>query len=162
MPATPSGGSPDARQSYSQEVAAYSADADDAEYDRRIALAFHARELRQIDDLIDERQKYAARIYKLVVWWLIVLGLFVLASGVNYITLDVKVMLALIGGTTANVLGIFIVVANFFFPKKSGLVTRNEVAKKELIKSRKKSLPTRSKKKSKASATAKDPSSETK
>lgn len=44
---------------------------------------------------------------------------FLLLDGLNfdYFKLNSDVMLALIGGTTVNVLGVFTIVANFLFPK---------------------------------------------
>lgn len=63
---------------------------------------------------IKERKKYANRIYGLVVVWLI---------GVAYLLIrfdsrvDSAVLIALLSGTTVNVLGVFVVVAKYLFPQ---------------------------------------------
>jgi hypothetical protein len=76
------------------------------------------RELSQIDDIVKERKSYAHKIYCLVVGWLAAVGALLLFSGWNAggFFLDSKVLLALIGGTTINVLGIFAIVTKFLFP----------------------------------------------
>jgi hypothetical protein len=71
---------------------------------------------------IEERKKYAGRIFSLLSLWLI--GLFVLLllqgflSHLHYFSLPDAVLLATIGGTTLNVIGIFIVVARYLFPRR--------------------------------------------
>jgi hypothetical protein len=71
---------------------------------------------------IEERKKYAGRIFCLLSLWLI--GLFVLLllqgflSPLHYFFLSEAVLLATIGGTTLNVIGIFIVVARYLFPRR--------------------------------------------
>lgn len=106
---------------YAKELAAYGQfdDQDDEAYERRVRHAFLARELRQIDDIVASRKSYANKIFFLVVGWLVALGLVVLLAGwrLGGFELDSKVLLALIGGTTLNVLGIFTIVTNFLFPK---------------------------------------------
>lgn len=115
-------GEPDSGTSlYAKELAAYSQfdDQDDEAYERRVRHAFLARELRQIDDIVASRKSYANKIFLLVVGWLVVLGVIVLLAGwrPGDFQLDTKVLLALIGGTTLNVLGIFTIVTNFLFPR---------------------------------------------
>lgn len=73
----------------------------------------------------DERKKYTGKIFKLEVGWLTAVGLLVAMSGLKLdITLPIlrvswgisdAVVIALIGGTTANVLGLFIIVARYLF-----------------------------------------------
>jgi hypothetical protein len=69
-----------------------------------------------------ERKKYAGRIFCLLAIWLIGIFLLLLLQGFlsphNWFNLDDKVIIAAIGGTTLNVIGIFIVVARYLFPQK--------------------------------------------
>lgn len=114
---------PDDKQAelYSAELEAYSSadEVDDQAYARRERLAFLVRELKQIDEIVKSRKEYANKIFLLVVWWLVCLGAMLLLAGFKCFgfSLDTKVLLTLIGGTTLNVLGIFTIVANFLFPK---------------------------------------------
>ena len=77
----------------------------------------------ELDDLasnIEHRRRYASRIFVfLSVWMAMVFGV-ILADGWSLWGLDIseKVLLTLIGGTTLNIIGIFAIVANYFFPKK--------------------------------------------
>ncbi len=70
-----------------------------------------------------ERKSYARYIFVLICVWL--LGMFILLliqgflSPHQWFALSDAVILAAIGGTTINVLGIFIVVVNYLFPRKS-------------------------------------------
>lgn len=71
---------------------------------------------------ITERKKYTGRIFWLIVGWLIAVLVILLLQGFYkiwkvYFLLSDNVILALIGGTTANVLGIFIIVTKYLFPK---------------------------------------------
>lgn len=64
-----------------------------------------------------ERKRYADRIYNLVRWWLLFIGGILLLQGMSdEFHLPQSVLIALIGGTTANVLGIFYFVAEYLFP----------------------------------------------
>lgn len=66
---------------------------------------------------ISERQSYASRIYWVIIGWLAAMfGVVVLEGfGVGGFDLADSVLLTLIGGTTANVLGIFVLVARYLF-----------------------------------------------
>ncbi len=91
----------------------------DEEHESKIRRRFQVKQLEQFEEIIQSRKDYASKIFKLVVWWLIGLGVVVLLSGwkIEGFALDRAVLLALIGGTTLNVLGIFTIVTNFLFPK---------------------------------------------
>lgn len=126
-----------AKDLYLQEVESYASvdDKDDDAYERKITRAFHSRELKQIDEIIESRKAYANKIFKLVVFWLIGVVAVILLSGFGPFgfLLDDKVLLALIGGTTLNVLGIFTIVANFLFPKNGHSIlsrAQSEIAEK--------------------------------
>jgi hypothetical protein len=70
---------------------------------------------------INARRKFARRIFHLIIWWLVAIFLLLLMQGFlspfKIFFLSDSVLLALIGGTTANVLGIFMVVVWYLFPK---------------------------------------------
>jgi len=84
----------------------------------RLELAEKAQDIKDRKQDRGEREKYASRVYWLIVCWLIALaGILLLQGSENSFSLRENVVLALIGGTTANVLGIFIVVINYLFPK---------------------------------------------
>ena len=73
---------------------------------------------------ISERKVYANRIYCLIEAWLI--GMFFLlfmqgiCHGCMYRVSD-DVLMAAIGGTTLNVIGIFLVVARYLFPQRPSI-----------------------------------------
>ncbi len=74
-----------------------------------------------------ERKKYAHRIYCLVMGWLVaMLGLMAcegFGSRIRFQLSD-SIILAAIGATTVNVLGMLYVVANYLFPKKLTIETK--------------------------------------
>lgn len=77
----------------------------------------------EIDDLVqdrDQRRTYANRLFWLIAVWLVVIGLIVLLHGFSHVpfTLSGAVLTTLIGSTTASVLGLFAIVANYLFPKR--------------------------------------------
>lgn len=97
--------------------------AEDRELDRNMRRAQHDRQMQMIDDVLNARKTYANKIFTLVVAWLIAIGVILIAQGFGNclgFALNDKVILALIVGTTLNVLGIFTIVANFLFPKNGG------------------------------------------
>ncbi|MFM2399380.1 MAG: hypothetical protein RL341_1537 [Pseudomonadota bacterium] len=69
---------------------------------------------------IDERKTYAGRIFWLIVGWLIGLAVLLLAQGFGRATgnfeMSDSVAIAIVSGTTVNVLGIFVFVAKYLFP----------------------------------------------
>ena len=77
------------------------------------------------------RKKYADRIFVFIAIWLFLVLLIVIVQGFSgqegsassfedrsLFDLDSKVILMLLGTTTANVVGLFIVVARYLFPEK--------------------------------------------
>jgi hypothetical protein len=74
-----------------------------------------------IDQDRSERQKYAHRVFCLVVAWLFAMGLVVVAQGLDLggFALSDAVVLTLIGSTTASVVGIFLIVAWYLFPSRT-------------------------------------------
>lgn len=77
-------------------------------------------ELHDLKQDRDQRKTYGSRLYWLVVCWLSIIGLIVLLHGFAWVqfTLSVAVLTTLIGSTTASVLGLFAIVANYLFPKR--------------------------------------------
>lgn len=75
----------------------------------------------QLEQDLKERKRYAHRIYALIVGWLSILGILLVLQGIikNGFELSEGVVLALIGGTTANVLGMFYIVLKYLFPDPS-------------------------------------------
>jgi hypothetical protein len=85
----------------------------------------------------NERGKYADKLFKLICVWLVVISVVIVGSGYKndlditvthpngkvisktitppQFALSDTVLLALIGGTTASVLGLFVIVANYLF-----------------------------------------------
>ena len=77
----------------------------------------------QIKDLQQDRgqrKRYSDRLFWLVVVWLAVIGAIVLLHGFHAIPfqLSTTVLATLIGSTTASVLGLFAIVANYLFPRR--------------------------------------------
>ncbi len=86
----------------------------------------HARAvLRGVTQDIDERKKYARRFFILACFWLVAITVLLVLQGFGsfcfgllpFILAD-TVLLAVIGSTTVNVLGILYVVVNYLFPKR--------------------------------------------
>lgn len=74
---------------------------------------------------IAERKRYAMCFFCLSCTWIVVIVVILLLQGFgafrngNYpFSLDKEIVLAAIGATTVNILGILYVVANYLFPKK--------------------------------------------
>jgi hypothetical protein len=74
---------------------------------------------------LGKREKYANGLYSMMMWWLVGIAVFLLVDGVWSAVftkpfLSDAVILALIGGTTASVIGLFTVVVSYLFPSTSG------------------------------------------
>src|SRR4051794_20125860 len=76
---------------------------------------------RQLD--IELRTKYSAYLFWLVVGWLGAVMAVMLAQGFAYgmFKLADSVLIALLGTTTVNVLGLFVIVARYIFPRRDVL-----------------------------------------
>jgi hypothetical protein len=82
-------------------------------------------EVRGLQQDTAERKKYAQLFFGLSVVWIAIITLILLLEGFGsfwfgrmLFKLSDPVMLAVIGSTTVNVLGILYVVANYLFPKR--------------------------------------------
>ncbi len=86
----------------------------------------HARAvLRGVTQDIDERKKYARRFFILACFWLVAITVLLVLQGFGSFWFGLMpfkladtVLLAVIGSTTVNVLGILYVVVNYLFPKR--------------------------------------------
>ena len=78
----------------------------------------------------DQRKEYGNRLFLLVVGWLASIGLIVFLHGFSHVPfeLSVTVLTTLIGSTTASVLGLFVIVANYLFPKRDSKGTYDREA----------------------------------
>lgn len=65
-----------------------------------------------------ERRKYAGRIFCLISIWLGMMGAIILLQGFSVLgfKLETTVLVTTVSTTTASVLGIFLIVANYLFP----------------------------------------------
>lgn len=69
-----------------------------------------------------ERKIYAKKIYNLMCAWMIGLAFIIFLNGWSYdnrFRLSEKVLLALIGSVTIEVIGLFVIVAKYLFPSKN-------------------------------------------
>ena len=90
---------------------------------KRVAVKQQQSELRGYNQDTDERKRFASRIFTLTCAWLTIVMLVVLANGFGTaglipFRLSDPIVLGLIGSTTLNIVGVFVVVANYLFPKR--------------------------------------------
>jgi hypothetical protein len=81
-------------------------------------------QIRSLSQDIDERKKYAHRIFCLICSWLGITFAVLIANGIQngkWFSLPQPVLLALIGGTSADVLGIFYIVTHYLFPNVASI-----------------------------------------
>ena len=104
----------------------------DAEFDsdpERTATAsqFSQAELESYRQDTAERKKYASNIFGLMAGWILFIVVVILlqASETAKFELTENVLLALIVTTTANILGLFVIVANYLFPKSRAASTKH-------------------------------------
>ena len=67
---------------------------------------------------IQARKDYASKVYRLVIGWLIALYALILGVGFGLITVANSVLIALITGTTVNIVGLFVIVARYLFYRR--------------------------------------------
>jgi hypothetical protein len=69
---------------------------------------------------IKERKKYAHRSFCLVAIWLVSIGVMIIFQGfkIKGFNLEPEVLMALIGGTTTGIVGIFLIVSRYLFPRR--------------------------------------------
>jgi hypothetical protein len=106
---------------------------------RTIELKNRRLELRnqQLDQDRKERERYADRIYNIVIAWLATVGSILVLQGFGRLgnlppfELAPTVMITAIGSTTASIIGIFIIVARHLFPPKDRFKERSRQKKKQ-------------------------------
>lgn len=72
---------------------------------------------------IEERKKYASLIFRLICVWVTAVFLLLFLQGFGTwvkFSLPQSVILAFIGSTTLNVIGLFYIVAHYLFPDRGG------------------------------------------
>ena len=102
------------------QVPAKNPDPETSEANEALKRAYNELVNRQLEQDITERKKYANRSFWLVVGWIVAIFAIIVLQGFSAKTgfsISDTVLMTLIGGTTINILGIFIVVANYLFPK---------------------------------------------
>lgn len=95
-------------------------DADDCTTQEQLEILKGKAELESFKSDTGARKEYAKRIFGLTCIW--VGGIYILlllqGFGTNGFRLSDNVLLAAIGSTTANIVGVFLIVTRYFFPKK--------------------------------------------
>lgn len=69
----------------------------------------------------EDRKKFSNRIYRLTIWYLIVVAVILSLSSIKWDFFQVSdnVTIALLTTTTANVIGLLIIVVTYLFPKRT-------------------------------------------
>ncbi|RYX81434.1 hypothetical protein EON73_04830 [bacterium] len=70
------------------------------------------------EDDKNERKVYTNLIFTLVSMWLMLILVIVVAIGKGFLKYSDSVIIALIATTTANVIGLFVIVANYLYHNK--------------------------------------------
>ena len=89
----------------------------DREKEAEVQTKEHA--LQELRVMFDERKRYSSWLFNLSAYWLMFIGAFLLFAGAEKIKVADSVLIALITTTTANVLGLFYIVARWLFPNKN-------------------------------------------
>lgn len=66
-----------------------------------------------------ERKEYTHKIFVLICFWLVLVGILLIASGNGNLHYSDTVLITLLTTTTANVIGLFVFVAKYLFQIKS-------------------------------------------
>lgn len=66
---------------------------------------------------VSARKRYSYRIFLITSGWLIAVLTIIILSGLNILKLSDAVLIALLGSTTVNVLGFFVIVIQYLFNK---------------------------------------------
>ena len=105
---------------------------EELEFTDQVELERKVAELQGLTQDIEERKIYARKIFRLIACW--VAGVFIILMCQGFLgrsqqttdkngsklgfNLSDSVLIAVVSGTTASVIGIFLVVANYLFPKR--------------------------------------------
>ena len=63
----------------------------------------------------EDRKEYGGKIFQLIIWWLVTILALVFFDSIGEINISDPVLISLIGGTTASVLGIFHFVLKYLY-----------------------------------------------
>ncbi|MEK6324322.1 MAG: hypothetical protein AABN33_22005 [Acidobacteriota bacterium] len=98
--------------------------------------AKHRQKLSEQHEVHETRLGYVPKLFWLIVGWLVVTTAFLTLTGFNWhdFKLSDKVLIALITSTTANVLGLFYVVAKWLYPAPLSKKRRTKKDKVEISK----------------------------
>jgi hypothetical protein len=99
---------------------------DDKTENERLALELESQRIQNVGlkQDIEERKRYANRNFWLIVCWLAVINVLLFIQGFratllgHTFELPASVLLTTVGSTAASVLGIFLIVTNYLFPKR--------------------------------------------
>lgn len=94
------------------------------------ALKQTKQQTQHTEEIHDTRKTYTQKLYRINLWWIIVVAAYVFFTGVRFphfndpncqeicfaFTLSENILIAFITSTTATVIGIFIIVANWLYP----------------------------------------------
>lgn len=110
------------------EVGSQAADSKTRDEESDLESQEHKAHISGLLQDMGERKKYAGRIFSLLAFWLVGIFLLLLMQGVlsphKWFALSDGVLIAAIGGTTVNVIGIFVVVARYLFPQRDASRSR--------------------------------------
>jgi hypothetical protein len=95
-------------------------DPDDCTTQEQLEILRQREVVRSFAQDTGERKKYAKRIFGLTCIWVVGIYALLLLQGFGYkgFHLSDQILLAAIGSTTANIIGVFLIVTRYFFPKK--------------------------------------------
>lgn len=72
-----------------------------------------------------QRVEYASKVFNLVCAWLYGLGILIMMDGAKMLALKEKVLIALITGTSINVIALMAVVIRYLFPQNGTAANKN-------------------------------------
>jgi hypothetical protein len=89
----------------------------------KIEIDHHKAQVENFRQDMGQRKKYAKYIFVLTCVWVLGVYALMLLQGFGYFWkyafhLTDSIVLAAIGSTTANIVGVFLIVTRYFFPKK--------------------------------------------
>lgn len=85
-----------------------------------LQIMLTSEEIKDMRQNREERKSYASYIFFMICFYLVIVFVLLFFSGFNCwgFYLSDKIVLSLIGTTLINVLGVFIIVVNYLFPRK--------------------------------------------
>ena len=93
-------------------------------YNEELEAYEKKEKIRGLSQDIDERKVYAKKTFRLVSFWITGVFLLLILSGLKLQCFDFElpesIILAVIGGTTLNILGVFIFVMKYLFDPRKG------------------------------------------